>query len=65
VFNPSASRIEMHLVSRNAQDVRVGSDTFAFAEGETENSPCGSVQTLSQVQPARSARAWKVATVYL
>ncbi|MCJ2137213.1 L-histidine N(alpha)-methyltransferase [Methylobacterium sp. J-026] len=35
VFNPQASRIEMHLVARNAQDVAVGSDTFAFAAGET------------------------------
>ncbi|MCJ2073894.1 L-histidine N(alpha)-methyltransferase [Methylobacterium sp. J-030] len=35
VFNPQASRIEMHLVARDAQDVAVGSDTFAFAAGET------------------------------
>jgi dimethylhistidine N-methyltransferase len=40
-YNETAGRIEMHLVSRRAQSVRVGSDTFNFAEGEsihTENS---------------------------
>ncbi len=40
-FNEAASRIEMHLVSRRAQSVRVAGRGFAFAEGEsihTENS---------------------------
>ncbi|SFM28748.1 L-histidine N(alpha)-methyltransferase [Methylobacterium pseudosasicola] len=35
VFNTQASRIEMHLVSEGAQDVGIGSDTIAFADGET------------------------------
>jgi len=35
VFNPQASRIEMHLVSEGAQAVGIGSDTVAFADGET------------------------------
>jgi dimethylhistidine N-methyltransferase len=40
-YNEADGRIEMHLVSRRAQSVRVGGDTFTFAEGEsihTENS---------------------------
>ena len=40
-YQPSRQRIEMHLVSRRAQRVRVGTETFEFAEGEsihTENS---------------------------
>jgi dimethylhistidine N-methyltransferase len=40
-FNPAASRIEMHLVSRRAHRVTVAGRSFAFAEGEsihTENS---------------------------
>jgi dimethylhistidine N-methyltransferase len=40
-YNEAEGRIEMHLVSRRAQTVRVGNDTFSFAEGEsihTENS---------------------------
>jgi L-histidine N-alpha-methyltransferase len=35
VFNADASRIEMHLVSVDAQEVAIGSETFAFAAGET------------------------------
>ena len=41
VWNAVDSRIEMHLVSRSAQTVRVGEVAFAFREGEslhTENS---------------------------
>ena len=41
VWNAVDSRMEMHLVSRNAQTVRVGGAAFAFGEGEslhTENS---------------------------
>ncbi|CAO4175729.1 L-histidine N(alpha)-methyltransferase [Methylorubrum extorquens] len=40
-FNAQASRVEMHLVSRRAQSLRVAGRSFAFAEGEsihTENS---------------------------
>jgi dimethylhistidine N-methyltransferase len=40
-YNEAEGRIEMHLVSRRAQTVRVGDDAFSFAEGEsihTENS---------------------------
>jgi L-histidine N-alpha-methyltransferase len=35
VFNTAASRIEMHLVSDDAQEVGIGSETFPFAAGET------------------------------
>ena len=41
LFDPAASRVEMHLVSRQAQNVRVAGRSFGFAEGEsihTENS---------------------------
>jgi len=41
VWNPARERIEMHLVSREAQRVTVAGQTFAFAAGEsihTENS---------------------------
>ncbi len=40
-FNPAASRIEMHLISRRAQLVRIAGHMVSFAEGEsihTENS---------------------------
>src|SRR5437763_3238493 len=41
LYDEAEGRIEMHLVSRRAQTVRVGGDAFTFAEGEsihTENS---------------------------
>jgi len=34
-WNAAMSRIEMHLVSRRAQQVRIGGEVIAFAEGET------------------------------
>ena len=34
-WNDSQGRIEMHLVSRRDQQVRIGSDRFTFREGET------------------------------
>lgn len=40
-YNEAASRIEMHLVSRRTQEVRIEGERFRFAEGEslhTENS---------------------------
>ncbi len=40
-YDEAMARIEMHLVSRCAQQVRIGSQVFSFAEGEslhTENS---------------------------
>ncbi len=35
VWNAQESRIEMHLVSRRAQQVSIGGDVFEFAAGET------------------------------
>lgn len=40
-YNPSLGRIEMHLISKRQQQVRIGNDKFFFEEGEsihTENS---------------------------
>jgi uncharacterized SAM-dependent methyltransferase len=34
-YNPVAQRVEMHLVSRCAQTVRVGDSAFAFGRGES------------------------------
>lgn len=47
-YNPHETRIEMHLISRREQQVRVGGETFDFAAGETlhtENSYKYSVQS--------------------
>ena len=63
-FNTERSRIEMHLVSRAAQGVRVCGRSFAFAAGEsihTENSYKYTVETFSAL--AREA-GWRSAAVF-
>jgi dimethylhistidine N-methyltransferase len=63
-FNDEESRIEMHLVSREAQRVRLGEVEIAFAEGETihtENSYKYDDASLARItEPAgfRIARKW-------
>jgi dimethylhistidine N-methyltransferase len=55
-YDPDAGRIEMHLVSRKAQQVRIGGDAFHFAAGETihtENSYKYSVEEFQAI--AKSA----------
>jgi dimethylhistidine N-methyltransferase len=39
-YNATLGRIEMHLVSRGAQQVRVDGHSFAFADGETIHTEC-------------------------
>lgn len=62
--NPELSRIEMHLVSRIAQQVRVGAHLFAFEAGETihtENSykyTLDGFRQLAQGAGWRPERAW-------
>lgn len=64
IFNADASRIEMHLVSRRAQTIRVAGRSFAFAEGEsihTENSykyTLDSFRALAARAGWTSAEAW-------
>lgn len=51
-YNAAAQRIEMHLVSRRLQQVRVGGDTYELAEGQalhTENSHKFSVEGLRRL----------------
>ncbi len=64
VFNREASRIEMHLVARSDQSVRIGGDGFSFREGEsihTENSykyTLESFRTLAGRAGWQSVEAW-------
>ena len=63
-YQPLRQRIEMHLVSRRAQRVRVGTEIFEFAEGEsihTENSYKYSVDGFQAL--ARSA-GWDAKRVW-
>jgi L-histidine Nalpha-methyltransferase len=58
VFNPNASRIEMHLVARDAQAVRVGSDTFAFAAGETIHTESSYKYTVATFRALTERAGW-------
>jgi dimethylhistidine N-methyltransferase len=63
-FNPSASRIEMHLVSRRAQEMYVRGRRFRFAAGETihtENSYKYSIdqfQSLARLSGFQPVQVW-------
>lgn len=63
-YNPQHGRIEMHLVSRNAQTVRLLGKTIRFAEGEsihTENSykyPIVEFQALARTAGWQPAHCW-------
>ena len=63
-YNEAEGRIEMHLVSRRAQTVRVGANQYSFAEGEsihTENSYKYDDATLAALAARagyRSERRW-------
>jgi dimethylhistidine N-methyltransferase len=64
-YNPLAGRIEMHLVARAAQTVRIGKHRFTFERGEsihTENSYKYSVNefvALARRAGFRPARLWQ------
>lgn len=63
-FNPYESRIEMHLISNRAQQVRIGTQSFSFAAGETlhtENSykyTLKSFQTLARQGGFEPRQVW-------
>ena len=60
VWNAEYERIEMHLVSRKAQQVRVAGRTFTFRQGErlhTENSHKFTVQSFTELA---AAAGWQV-----
>ena len=58
VFNAEASRIEMHLVAREAQTVRVGSETFAFARGETIHTESSYKYTIATLRALAERAGW-------
>jgi len=62
-YSPTPGRIEMHLVSRAAQAVRVGRRRFAFAAGEsihTENSYKYSIDEFRALAKRAGFRGGKV-----
>jgi L-histidine Nalpha-methyltransferase len=64
VFNRQESRIEMHLVARDAQSVPVGSETFAFAAGETIHTESSYKYTVPTFQALAERAGWTWLTVW-
>ncbi|MDV2984629.1 UNVERIFIED_CONTAM: L-histidine N(alpha)-methyltransferase [Methylobacteriaceae bacterium AG10] len=57
-FNAAASRIEMHLVSRRAQTVRVAGRNFGFAAGETIHTENSYKYTLDGFRALAARAGW-------
>ena len=63
-FNEAASRIEMHLVSRTAQTVRVGRRGFAFAAGESIHTENSYKYTLDGFRALAARAGWSPAAAW-
>jgi dimethylhistidine N-methyltransferase len=57
-FNRAASRIEMHLVSRDAQEVHVAGRTIAFGRGETIHTENSYKYSIESFQALAAAAGW-------
>ena len=60
-WNADKSRIEMHLVSRKAQEVCLGQDRFTFAEGESIHTENSHKYTRDAVEEMAAGAGWRVA----
>ena len=58
-FNAAASRVEMHLVSRRSQTVRVLDRAFAFAPGETIHTENSYKHTLDGFARLAAKAGWR------
>lgn len=63
-YDPSKGRIEMHLVSRGAQEVRVAGKTFRFADGETIHTENSYKYIVDEFKDVASARGFESAAVW-
>jgi L-histidine Nalpha-methyltransferase len=59
VWNDAESRIEMHLVSRRVQDVRIGGHTIRFDEGETIHTENSYKYTIEAMLRIAGAAGWR------
>jgi dimethylhistidine N-methyltransferase len=65
VWNARESRIEMHLVSRRAQQVTIGEDLFEFAEGETIHTENSYKFTQAMIADIAARGGWRVETEWV
>lgn len=64
LYNPLEGRIEMHLVSRQAQRVRVGDVTVHFEAGETIHTECSYKYSLDDFDCLAQRAGWTVRRVW-
>ena len=60
IYNRDRHRIEMHLISRKAQTVRVLGRSFAFRPGETIHTECSYKYSLARFAALALGAGWKV-----
>jgi dimethylhistidine N-methyltransferase len=60
LWNDAESRIEMHLVSRQAQSVRLGHQTILFQEGESIHTENSYKHTQARVMEMAEAAGWQM-----
>jgi len=65
VWNPQASRIEMHLVSDKPQVVRVAGQAFLFAEGETLHTENSYKFTVAGFEALAASAGWRLGRRWL
>jgi len=58
IYNPRDGRIEMHLVSRRKQDVKIGSRRFRFRAGETIHTENSYKYSVRQFQDLARSSGW-------
>ena len=64
IFNPEKSRIEMHLVSRQAQTVSLLGQRFAFRPGETIHTENSHKYTVAAFRQLAGAAGWSPRRVW-
>ncbi|ETX29000.1 L-histidine N(alpha)-methyltransferase [Roseivivax isoporae] len=60
-WNDDHARIEMHLVARAPQKVRIGGETVCFAPGESVRTECSHKYTRQTLGDLAGAAGWRVA----
>ena len=64
IYNPRDGRIEMHLVSRRDQDVRIAGRRFRFRTGETIHTENSYKYSVRQFQDVARSAGWSPARVW-
>ncbi|MBO1073722.1 L-histidine N(alpha)-methyltransferase [Roseomonas marmotae] len=63
-WNAVASRIEMHLVARHAQSVRLAGRVFRFEAGESIHTESSHKYRLDQLRALADAAEWRIAATW-